>query len=108
MNNPNLTEGKRKSDITCYMINCQRNNLKPGEKPGDASKVKREEAGELLIDLGLSNMVIPTTSLIVSKSGKRTDNSEIKDKASIEEKAKRMEKINAIRSKKQKESGMEH
>ena len=108
MNNPSFTEGKRKSDITCYMINCQRNNLKPEEKPGDASKVKREETGELLIDLGVSNMVIPVTTLEISKSGKRNDGSEVKDKHSIEEKAKRMKMINAIKSKEQKESGMEH
>ena len=97
MSNTNLTDGR--SHLCFFMINCERNRLNDGEKAGDASKVNQETAKGLSINLGVSDMVIPTSSLSIDKEGHRGDKSQRKDMEKMDYKVKRMKEINSAKLK---------
>ena len=110
MSSTNLTGG---SSVCFFMINCERDYLKSGEKAGDASKVKPEDAKNLSTDLGVSTMVILAKDGTIDKEGHRGDNSQRQDMEKMDYKRERMKKINAEKLKekeeaKKKESNTEH
>ena len=95
MSSTNLTGG---SSVCFFMINCERDYLKSGEKAGDASKVKPEDAKNLSTNLGVSTMVIPVKEDIsIDREGHRGDNSQRQDMEKMDYKVERMEKINAAK-----------
>ena len=52
MSSTNLTDGRSK---LCFsIVNCERNHLRPGEKPGDATRASKDDAEKLSISLGVS------------------------------------------------------
>ena len=111
MSSTNLTDGK--SSVCFFMINCDRNYLKAGEKAGDASKVKEDDAKNLSTNLGVSTMVIPQRSVSIDEKGRRSDNSQRQDMEKMDYKVERMKKINAAKLKEKeeaekKESSAEH
>lgn len=108
MSSTNLTDGKSK--VCFFMMNCERNYLKSEEKAGEASKVKKEDAKNLSINLGVSDMVIPQKTISINKEGRRSDNSQRQDMEKMDYKVERMKKINAERLKetKRKDSNTEH
>ena len=97
MSSTNLTDGK--SSVCFFMINCDRNYLKAGEKAGDASKVKEDDAKNLSTNLGVSTMVIPQRSVSIDEKGRRSDNSQRQDMEKMDYKIERMKKINAAKLK---------
>ena len=110
MSSTNLTDGKSR---VCFFMISGRNYLKEGEKAGDASKVKPEDAKNLSTDLGVSTMVIPAKDGTIDKEGHRGDNSQRQDMEKMDYKRERMKKINAEKLKekeeaKKKESNTEH
>ena len=100
MSSTNLTGG---SSVCFFMINCERDYLKSGEKAGDASKVKKEDAKNLSTDLGVSTMVIPQRSLSIDEKGHRSNNSQRQDMEKMDYKKERMKKINAAKLKEKKQ-----
>ena len=96
MSNTNLTDG---SQLYCFSLNCKRNYLENGEKPGDATKTG--ENGELSVVKGVSPMDIQTTDITIDKNGKIADGTKNIDKK-LDEKADRMEKFNKAIEKEQK------
>ena len=110
MSSTNLTDGKSR---VCFFMISGRNYLKEGEKAGDASKVKPEDAKNLPTNLGVSTMVIPVKEDIsIDREGHRGDNSQRQDMEKMDYKVERMEKINAAKLKekeaKKKDSNTEH
>ena len=110
MSSTNLTDGKSR---VCFFMISGRNYLKEGEKAGDASKVKPEDAKNLSTDLGVSTMVILAKDGTIDKEGHRGDNSQRQDMEKMDYKRERMKKINAEKLKekeeaKKKESNTEH
>ena len=101
MSSTNLTDGK--SSVCFFMINCDRNYLKAGEKAGDASKVKEDDAKNLSTNLGVSTMVIPQRSVSIDEKGRRSDNSQRQDMEKMDYKVERMKKINAAKLKEKKQ-----
>ena len=95
MSSTNLTDGKSK---VCFFMISGRNHLKEGEKAGDASKVKPEDAKDLPISLGVSDMVIPARNLTLDKQGHRENGSQRQDIEKINYKIERMARINAEKS----------
>ena len=96
MSSTNLTNGR--DTVYFFMVNPEKNHLKSQEKPGDASKVKPEDAKDLSISLGVSDMVIPARNLALDKQGHRENGSQRQDMESIDYKIERMERINAEKS----------
>ena len=109
MSSTNLTDGRSR---VCFFMISGRNYLKEGEKAGDASKVKPEDAKNLPTNLGVSTMVIPAKDTSIDREGHRGDNSQRRDMEKMDAKVKRMEKINAAKLReeaaKKKESGTEY
>ena len=110
MSSTNLTDGKSR---VCFFMISGRNYLKEGEKAGDASKVKPEDAKNLSTNLGVSTMVILAKDGTIDKEGHRGDNSQRQDMEKMDYKRERMKKINAEKLKekeeaKKKESNTEH
>ncbi len=95
MSSTNLTDGKSK--VCFFMVNCERNYLKSKEKAGSASKVQPEDAKNLSINLGVSDMVIPARDLAIDKQGHRENGSQRQDMEKMDYKVERMEKINAAK-----------
>ena len=95
MSSTNLTDGKSR---VCFFMISGRNYLKEGEKAGDASKVKPEDAKNLPTNLGVSTMVIPVKEDIsIDREGHRGDNSQRQDMEKMDYKVERMERINAAK-----------
>ena len=95
MSSTNLTDGKSK--VCFFMVNCERNYLKSKEKAGSASKVQPEDAKNLSINLGVSDMVIPARDLAIDKQGHRENGSQRQDMEKMDYKVERMEKINVAK-----------
>ena len=92
MSSTNLTDGRSK---LCFsIVNCERNHLRPGEKPGDATRASKDDAEKLLISLGVSNMQLSVRKVAINKEGHRGDNTQIKDMGKMDYKRNRMRKIN--------------
>ena len=109
MSSTNLTGGSR----ICFFMISGRNYLKDGEKAGDASTVKPEDAKNLSTDLGVSTMVIPQRTVEIDKEGHRSNQSQRQDMEKMDYKVERMKKINAAKLKekeeaKKKESNTRH
>ena len=109
MSSTNLTDGKSR---VCFFMISGRNYLKDGEKAGDASKVKPEDAKKLSTNLGVSTMEITAKDTSMDREGHRGDNSQRQDMEKMDYKVERMEKINAAKLKekeaKKKDSNTEH
>ena len=111
MSSTNLTDGRSK---LCFsIVNCERNHLRPGEKPGDATRASKDDAEKLLISLGVSNMQLSARKVAINKAGHRGNNSQRQDMEKMDYKVERMKKINAAKLKekeeaKKKESNTEH
>ena len=110
MSSTNLTDGRSK---LCFsIVNCERNHLRPGEEPGDATRASKDDAEKLLISLGVSNMQLSVRKVAINKEGHRGDNTQRKDTEKMDYKVERMEKINAAKLKekeaKKKDSNTEH
>jgi len=109
MSSTNLTDGRSK---VCFFMISGRNYLKDGEKAGDASKVKPEDAKNLSTNLGVSTMVIPDRGLMINDKGHRSNDSQRQDMEKMDYKRERMEKINAAKLKeketKKKDSSTEY
>ncbi len=95
MSSTNLTDGK--SSLCFFMINCDRNYLKDGEKAGDASNVNQEDAKNLSINLGVSDMKLSVNEISINDKGRRGNNTQRKDMEKMEYKVERMKKINAAK-----------
>ncbi len=107
MSSTNLTDGR--SSVCFFMINCERNHLKAGEKAGDATKVNPQDAKNLSTNLGVSTMVIPQRGLMINDKGHRGNGSQRKDMEKMDYKKDRMKKINAAKlQEKKKESNTGH
>ena len=94
MSNTNLTDGSQL--CFCY-LNCERNYLKDGEKPGDATKI--EEKGDLSVAKGVSPMDITANSVVIDENGNRDDGTKILDNAEVGKKRARMKEFNKVKSK---------
>lgn len=93
MSSTNLTDGRSK---LCFsIVNCERNHLRPGEKPGDATRASKDDAEKLLISLGVSNMQLSARKVAINKEGHRGDNTQRKDTEKMDYKVERMKRINA-------------
>ena len=101
MSRTQLTGGR---SVCFFMINCERDYLKSGEKAGDASKVKPEDAKNLSTDLGVSTMVIPQRTVEIDKEGHRSNQSQRQDMEKMDYKVERMKKINAAKLQEKKQA----
>ena len=92
MSSTNLTDGRSK---VCFFMISGRNYLKEGEKAGDASTVKPEDAKAVSTSLGISTMNISVRNIAIDKQGHRENGSQRQDIEGMPSKIERMEKINA-------------
>ena len=102
MSSTNLTDGKSK---VCFFMISGRNYLKEGEKAGDASKVKPEDAKNASINLGISDMKLSAKGISVNDKGHRENNSQRQDMEKMDYKVERMKKINAEKLKEKEQKG---
>ena len=90
MSSTNLTD--KKSKVCFSIINCQRNRLRPDEEYGDATKTS--DPYQSTVALGISDMQLKNTTIIINSKGHRGNNTQRKDMKKMDYKRKRMEKIN--------------
>ena len=102
MSSTNLTDGRSK---LCFsIVNCERNHLRPGEKPGDATRASKNDAEKLLISLGVSDMQLSARKVAINKAGHRGNNSQRQDMEKMDYKVERMKKINEAKLKEREEA----
>ena len=111
MSSTNLTDGR--SELCFSIVIYERNNLRPGERPGDATRTSKNDAEKLLISLGVSDMQLSARKVAINKAGHRGNNSQRQDMEKMDYKVERMKKINAAKLKEKeeaekKESSAEH
>ena len=111
MSSTNLTDGR--SELCFSIVNYERNNLRPGERPGDATRTSKNDAEKLLISLGVSDMQLSARKVAINKAGHRGNNSQRQDMEKMDYTVESMKKINAAKIKekevaKKEESSAEH
>ena len=81
MSSTNLTD--KKSKVCFSIINCQRNRLRPDEEYGDATKTS--DPYQSTVALGISDMQLKNTTIIINSKGHRGNNTQRKDMEKINE-----------------------
>ena len=101
MSSTNLTDGR--SELCFSIVIYERNNLRPGERPGDATRTSKNDAEKLLISLGVSDMQLSARKVAINKAGHRGNNSQRQDMEKMDYKVERMKKINEAKLKEKEE-----